>query len=173
LAARRAEEPGRAYLSPRVIDRRIELRDYEGPIGQLAITDLGHEELTLLVTNQLRRSAAGLIGTYAVRMLIENSISDGVDFFHMDALSSTVAMMVNCDPQLTLMGSSPYRLLGARIGGGYATAESRHIYRDFVQASGQVTTITADAVEVRFGKRAHNPYLLAAGFPDTDLAVPW
>ena len=162
----------RAYRSPRVLDRRIELRDYDGPIRQLAITDLGHEEPTLLVTNQLRRGASGLIDTYARRMLIENSISDGVDFFHMDALSSTVAMKVNCDLQLTLMGSSLYRLLGARIGGGYATAESRHICRDFVQAPAQVT-ITSDAAEVKFGKRAHNPYLLAAGFADTDISVPW
>jgi hypothetical protein len=105
-------------------------------------------------------------------MLIENSISDGVDFFHMDALSSAVAMKVNCDLQLTLMGSSLYRLLGARVGGGYATAESRHIYRDFVDASARVR-ITSEAVEVRFGKRAHNPYLLAAGFADTNVAVPW
>ena len=162
----------RAYRSPRVLDRRIELRDYDGPIRQLAITELGHEEPTLVVTNQLRRGASGLIDTYARRMLIENSISDGVDFFHMDALSSTVAMKVNCDLQLTLMGSSLYRLLGARIGGGYATAESRHIYRDFVQASAQIT-ITSDAIEVKFGKRAHNPYLLAAGFADTDISVPW
>ena len=162
----------RAYRTPKVLDRRIELRDYEGPLRQLAITDLGHEEPTLLVTNQLRRSASGLIDTYAKRMLIENSISDGVDFFHMDALSSTVAMKVNCDLQLTLMGSSLYHLLGARIGGGYATAESRHIYRDFVQASAEVT-ITPDTVEVRFGKRAHNPYLLAAGFHDTEVPVPW
>jgi len=36
-------------------------------------------------------------------MLIENGIQDGVDFFHMDALSSAVAMKVNCDVQLTLM----------------------------------------------------------------------
>ena len=162
----------RAYRSPRVLDRRIELRDYDGPIRQLAITELGHEEPTLVVTNQLRRGASRLIDTYARRMLIENSISDGVDFFHMDALSSVVAMKVNCDLQLTLMGSSLYRLLGARIGGGYATAESRHIYRDFVQASAQVT-ITSDTVEVKFGKRAHNPYLLAAGFADTDISVPW
>jgi hypothetical protein len=44
--------------------------------------------------------------------------------------------------------------------------------RDFVQASARVT-ITDGAVEVRFGKRAHNPYLLDAGFADTDIAVPW
>ena len=173
-AWRRVELKGvnRTYRTPKVLDRRIELRDYTGPIRQIAITDLGHEEPTLLVTNQLRKGAAGLIETYAKRMLIENSISDGVDFFHMDALSSAVAMKVNCDLQLTLMGSSLYRLLGARIGGGYTTAESAHIYRDFVQASATVS-ITDDAVEVRFGKRAHNPYLLAAGFADTDVAVPW
>jgi hypothetical protein len=173
-AWRRIELKGvsRAYRTPRVLDKMIELRDYEGSIRQIAVTDLGHEEPTLVLTNQLRRGAPGLVETYAKRMLIENSISDGVDFFHMDALSSAVAMKVNCDLQLTLMGSSLYRLLGARVGGGYATAESRHIYRDFVDASARVR-ITPDAVEVRFGKRAHNPYLLAAGFADTDIPVPW
>jgi hypothetical protein len=32
----------------------------------------------------------------------------------MDALSSAVAMKVNCDVQLTLLASSLYRLLGQR-----------------------------------------------------------
>jgi len=162
----------RIYRTPKVYDQKIMLNDYDGPIRQIAITELGHEEPTLLLTNQLGKGAGALVDSYARRMLIENSISDGVDFFHMDALSSAVAMKVNCDLQLTLMGSSLYRLLGARIGGGYTTAESRHIYRDFVQASAHVT-ITPDTVEVRFGKRAHNPYLLAAGFAETDVAVPW
>lgn len=162
----------RAYRTPKIIDRRVELRGYTGPIRQIAIADLGHEQPTLLLTNQLRRGAPGLIEKYAQRMLVENAIADGVDFFHMDALSSAVAMKVNCDLQLTLMGSSLYRLLGAHIGGGYATAESRTIYRDFIDASARVT-ITPDTVEVKFGKRAHNPYLLAAGFADTDIAVPW
>jgi len=173
-AWRRIELKGvsRVYRTPKILDRRIGLRDYTGPIRQIAITDLGHEEPTLLVTNQLRRGAVGLIENYAKRMLIENSISDGVDFFHMDALSSTVAMKVNCDLQLTLMGSSLYRLLGARIGGGYTNAESRHINRDFIDASARIT-ITPDTVKVTFGKRAHNPYLLDAGLADTDIAVPW
>ena len=48
-------------------------------------------------------------------MLIENNIEDGIDFFHMNALSSAVALKVNCDLQLTLMASSLYRLLAVRI----------------------------------------------------------
>jgi hypothetical protein len=105
-------------------------------------------------------------------MLIENNIEDGVDFFHMDALSSAVAIKVNCDLQLTLMASSLYRLLAVRVGNGYETAKSRHLFRDLVDASAGVT-ITGNDVEVRFQKRAHNPLLVAAGFEKTESAVPW
>ena len=166
------EGVSRTYRTPRILDRRITLDDYQGPIRQLTITDLGHEEPTLLLTNQLTRSARDLIRRYAQRMVIENSIADGIDFFHMDALSSAVAMKVDCDLQLTLMASSLYRLLGQRIGNGYETAKSRHLFRDLVDATAQVT-ITEQELEVRYQKRAHNPLLLAAGFDKTDLPIPW
>jgi transposase len=166
------ESVARAYRTPRILDRQITLPGYDGPLRQIAITDLGHEQPTLLLTNQLRRSAAKLIGRYAQRMLIENNIADSIDFFHMDALSSAVAMKVNCDLQLTLMGSGLYRLLGNRVGHGYETAKSRHIFRDLVDATAAVS-IGAEEIEVRFQKRAHNPLLLAAGFQKTDTIVPW
>ena len=166
------ENVARAYRTPRVMDKKVTLRDYDGPIRQIAVADLGHEEPTILITNQLRRSAAKLIGRYAQRMIIENSIADGIDFFHMDALSSAIAMKVNCDLQLTLMGSSLYRLFAAEVGKGYESAKSAHIFRDFIDASANVM-ITEREIVVRFQKRAHNPLLLAAGFQNTDVRVPW
>ena len=166
------ESTSRAYKTPRVLDQRITLNDYDGPLRQLTIAELGHEEPTLLLTNQLSRSASHLIGRYAQRMLIENNIEDGIDFFHMDALSSAVAMKVNCDLQLTLMASSLYRLLAVRIGNRYEVAKSRHLFRDFVDASAEIS-ITEGEIVVRFQKRAHNPLLLAAGFDKTDEVVPW
>ena len=166
------ESIARAYRTPRILDQTITLRDYDGPIRQITVIDLGHEEPTIVVTNQLRRSAVHLIGRYAQRMLIENGIADGVDFFHMDALSSAVAMKVSCDLQLTLMASSLYRLLGEKIGNGYATAKSQHIFRDFINAVANVM-ITEREIQVRFQKRAHNPLAMAAGFAQTDLPVPW
>jgi hypothetical protein len=138
----------------------------------LTITDLGHEEPTLLLTNQLQRSPAKLIGRYAQRMVIENNIADGIDFFHMDALSSAVAMKVDCDLQLTLMASSLYRLLAAKIGNGYQTAKSRHVFRDFIDATA-AATIGAQYIQVKFQKRAHNPYLIAAGFAEKETVIPW
>jgi hypothetical protein len=166
------ESPSRAYKTPRVLDRRINLNDYDGPLRQLTVADLGHEEPTLLLTNQLTRSAGHLIGRYAQRMLSENNIEDGIDFFHMDALSSAVAMKVNCDLQLTLMASSLYRLLAVRIGNGYEVAKSRHLFRDFTDASAEIS-INEHEIVVQFQKRAHNPLLIAAGFDKTDAKVPW
>ena len=173
-AWRRVELKGisRTYRTPRVLDQRITLPDYEGPLRQLVAADLGHEAPTVLITNQLRRSVATLIGRYAQRMLIENGIEDGIDFFHMDALSSAVALKVTCDLQLTLMASSLYRLLGSRLGHGYETAKARHLFRDFIEAAAGVT-MTATDLEVRFQKRAHNPLLLAAEFDRIDVRVPW
>lgn len=173
-AWRRIELQGvsRAYRTPRILDQRLTLSDYQGPLRQLVITDLGHESPTLLLTNQLRRSPSKLIERYAQRMLIENGIADGIDFFHMDALSSAVALKVNCDLQLTLMASSLYRLLGTRLGNGYATAKSRHLFEDFIDATATITLTERDIV-VRFQKRAHNPFLLAADFDNTDVKVPW
>jgi hypothetical protein len=166
------ENVSRAYRTPRVLDRRITLRDYDGPLRQLTVADLGHDAPTLLVTNQMDRPAAKLIGRYAQRMIVENTIEDGIDFFHMDALSSAVALKVNCDLQLTLMASSLYRLLAYRVGRGYEQAKSRHLFRDFVDATAAVT-ITESEVQVRYPKRAHNPLLMAAGFSATDAPIPW
>ena len=173
-AWRRIELQGisRAYRTPRILDQRIALRDYQGLVRQIIIADLGHEQPTFVLTNQLRRSAPRLIERYAQRMIIENAIEDGIDFFHMDALSSAVAMKVDCDLQLTLMASSLYRLLGSEIGEGYERAKSRKIFRDLVDATASVTIGRSDIV-VRFQKRAHNPFLMNAGLDRTDTPVPW
>jgi transposase-like protein len=162
----------RAYRRPRILDDTIQLPGYEGPLRQLTVTDLGHEAPTFLVTNQLRRAASTLIERYAQRMVMENSIADGIDFFHMDALSSAVAMKITCDLQLTLMASSLYRLLGAQVGRGYEVAKGRHIFRDFIDAVGLIT-LSDDVIQVQYQKRAHNPLLIAAGFGTTDVPVPW
>lgn len=162
----------RLYRDPRILDQQIQLKDYPGAIRQIVIAELGHEEPTFLLTNQLNRSASKLIERYARRMLIENNIEDGIDFFHMDALSSAVPMKVDCDLQLTLMGSSLYRLLGKELGQGYERAKSRTLFRDFIDAHATLE-IGPQEVVVKFQKRAHNPLLLKARFDKRQPMIPW
>ena len=81
-------------------------------------------------------------------------------------------MKVNCDVQLTLMASSLYRLLAQRVGNGYETAKSRHLFRDFIDATANIV-IDEREIVVQYQKRAHNPLLVAAGFADSAARIPW
>jgi len=67
------------------------------------------------------------------------------------------------------MASSLYRLLARKVKNGYQRARSRHLFRDFVDATALVT-IEKSAIEVLFQKRAHNPLLR---FDRVDQRVPW
>ena len=67
-------------------------------------------------------------------MFIESSIADAIDFFHMDALSSAVAMKVDCDLVLALIAGTLCRHFASRIGGGCRTATFGTIFGDFANA---------------------------------------
>jgi len=162
----------RTYRTPKVLDERIELKGYEGPLRQVTVIDLGHEEPTILLTNNLTLGCAALVTRYAQRMLIENGISEAIQFFHLDALSSMVGLKVDFDLQITLMASSLYRLLAARIGHEYERAQAKQIFRNLLDLAATVTIDDTDVI-VTLDKRAHNPYLVASGLADQPTPMPW
>lgn len=163
------EVPTRKYRTPRVYEQPVELvKDHT--FRQLFIEDLGHDEATILLTND-RRGVATVITRYAQRMLIENALSDAVRFFHMDALSSAVGLKVDFDMALLVIASGLYRLL-ARTMRGYADAQARQIFRDLIDMPATVD-VTKTGVVVQFHRRAHLPIVIASGRLNKPVAVPW
>ncbi len=162
----------RSFRTPKVLDERIRLKGYTGELRQLTVIDLGHEEPTVLLTNNLKITSPDLITRYAQRMLIENGISEAIQFFHIDALSSMVGLKVDFDLQITLMASSLYRLLAARIGREYERTQAKKLFRNLLDVSATVLIGERD-ITVRLDKRAHNPYLVASGLADTPTSMPW
>ena len=161
--------PTRKYRTPRVYEQTVRLcgRDFR----QLYIQDLGHEEPTVLLTNQRRTSVKQLITRYAHRMLIENALSDAVRFFHLDALSSAVGLKVDFDMALLVIASGLYRMLARRMR-GYSDAQARHIFRDIIDMPADVR-IGGGEVQVSFHLRSHLPIILASGLTDHPVSVPW
>lgn len=163
----------RTYRNPRVLDERISLKDYgPEPLRQLSIIDLGHEEPTLLLSNDFRSSPATLITRYAQRMLIENGIAEAIHFFHIDALSSMVPLKVDFDLQLTLMGSSLYRLMAQKLAAPYQRATAKTIYNSLLNVGG-VVEIQKKSITITLDKRAHNPFLVDSGLADGRVPIPW
>jgi hypothetical protein len=162
------ETPTRKYRTPRVYEQKVRLAGKT--FRQLYVLDLGHEEPTILLTNE-SASAAKLITRYAQRMLIENALSDSVRFFHLDALSSAVGLRVDLDMALLVLASGLYRLL-ARQMRGYGESQARQIFRDLIDLPADVK-ITEHEVQVRFHRRAHLPIIKASGLLDQAVEVPW
>jgi hypothetical protein len=164
-------DPLPIYQTPKIVDRRITLSDYQDELRQMFITELGHEHPTVLLTNDLRSSASKRITRYAQRTLIENSLAGSVDFFHLDAWSSAVGMKIDFDGTLTEVATALYRMLGHLLP-GYEAAKSRQLFRHFLNTTAQIE-ITAQPVQLTLPKRAHNPLLIAAGFGEKSTPIPW
>ena len=163
---------GRKYATPRILDDIVTVHGYPDPLRQIAITGLGHEKPTLLITNHMEEKAAVLVDRYARRMLIENVIEDAINFFHMDALSSTVPLRIDLDLQLTILASTFYQVLAKRLGTRYQTVKSRTLFNKFVNAPAMIRT-NKQQVTVQLTRRAHNTELRAAGYVGEQGPIPW
>ncbi|MGH6851693.1 MAG: hypothetical protein ACREDJ_00540 [Methylocella sp.] len=161
--------PHRKYRTPRIYEQKAIPRAQS--FRQFFIKDLGHEEPTILLTNDTRSTARSIISRYAKRMLIENALADAVRFFHIDALSSSVGFKVDFDMALLVIASGLYRLLAGRMR-GYDDAQARQVFRDLINMPADVA-ITDQEVRVRFHRRAHLPIVLASGLIDKPVPVRW
>jgi hypothetical protein len=162
----------RKYRTPKVLDEMVRLGHYSEDIRQLTITELGHEDPTVLLTNDKASTAVELITRYAQRMLIENGIAEAIHFFHIDALSSMVDLKIDFDLQITLMGSSLYRLLAERLPDNYRRAHAKTIFDNLLDVGGRVD-IEDRHVVVKLDHRAHNPILTETGLLDRPTPMPW
>ena len=164
--------PHRKFKTPRVVEQRVRLTGYAGEVRQLLIRDLGHDEPTILLTNDLKSSAKSIITRYARRMLIENGLADQVDFFHLDALSSALALNVDFDVLLTVIASGVYRIFASSLR-GFEHARARQVFRRFLDTTARVT-VRDNEVTVRLPRRAHNPILIDGGLiGKASGPIPW
>jgi transposase len=159
----------RKHRTPRVYEQKA--RPHKRDFRQFFITDLGHDEPTILLTNDAKSTAKTIITRYAKRMLIENALADAVRFFHIDALSSSVGFKVDFDMALLVLASCLYRMMARRMR-GYDDAQARQIFRDLIDMPADVA-ITENEIRVRFHRRAHLPIVLASGLIDQTVTVPW
>lgn len=160
----------RKYRFPKVIDHKVGIKDY-GTIRQIFIKDLGHDLPTILITNDEKTKVSELISRYALRMLIENSIAHCVKFFHTTALSSSVAMKIDFDVLLTIIGQASYHIFGKKLR-GYEQSGGDVLFRKFIDTPAKII-IGQKEIEIRLNKRTSNPILLQSEMLNSTFELPW
>src|SRR5664280_889375 len=66
------------HRTPKIADTTVRLSAYPHPIRQLVITGLGHDEPTVLITNDTASSPKQLLEHYAHRMTIEQRLGEAI-----------------------------------------------------------------------------------------------
>lgn len=150
-------------------DPAATLSAYPGTLRQLAITGLGHDEPTILITNRSDTPAKHVIEAYARRMNIEQRLAEAIRSFGLDALAGAVPLNVDLDVVLSVLAHTVCAGLRRRLP-GYATATPDTLQRRFLSTGGTITHRDNEII-VRFNRRAYSPVLRQAGLPTTE--VPW
>jgi len=154
----------------RVIDTpAAKLTKYPGTLRQLAVAGLGHDEPTILITNDLTSPAKKIIERYARRMNIEQRLAESIRSFGLDALAGAVPLNVDLDVTVTLLAHTLCAALRRRLP-GYATTTPDTLQRRFLSTTGEILN-RGNEIIVRLDRRTYSPVLRQADLPTTE--VPW
>jgi hypothetical protein len=157
------------HRHPQIHEDLVQVRGCPHPLRQIAVRDLGHDHPTLILTNDYDAKAGWLVNRYAKRMAIEQRLAEAIRSFHLDALSSSVALNVDLDATLTVWAHATYDLLRRHLT-GYHHAAPDTIWRRFVSTRGRIT-IHPDGITAKLNNRTYSPVLRTAKLPP--VTIPW
>jgi hypothetical protein len=164
-----ARAGGRTRRVQTIEDPAAKLSTYPGTLRQLAVAGLGHDEPTILITNQHSMPAKQVIETYSRRMNIEQRLAEAIRSFHLDSLTGAVPLNIDLDVVLTVLAHTLCAALRRRIP-GYATATPDTLQRRFLSTGGHILN-HGNQIAVRLDRRTYSPVLRQANLPA--ITVPW
>lgn len=152
-------------------EEEVFIKDYGKPIRQIAITGHGKIKPALIITNDTEIDIASLIRKYSRRWLIEKGISEQIEFFHLNRVSSSMVIKVDFDLTMTVLAHNLYRLLAMNLP-GYTHNTSETLYEKFLCNSGEVE-ITDDEIQIKMKKKRNLPAILGEMEKFRDIRMPW
>lgn len=149
--------PKRKYPNPMAHESIITLKNYAGSVRQVIVKGNGHEKPAMLITNDFTMPLELLVGNYARRWRVENGISEAVNFFNLNALSSPILIKVHFDVVMTMIADTLYSMLAKQLR-GFEDCDAKTINRHFINGKG-IASIEGNKIHIVFPRRAHNPIL--------------
>ncbi|UCE08032.1 MAG: hypothetical protein JSW07_08390 [bacterium] len=165
------DKPKRKYSSPKVNESKISLNGYDGVVRQLIVTNTGREKPSFIITNDFEMSSKNVLLKYARRWLVEKSIAEQIDFFHLNLVGSSIVVKVDFDLTMTLIAYSLYKMLAKKII-GFERSTAQNLFLDFVDNGAEVKIID-NKIIVLLRKRVHNSILFETNIFKSPVKIPW
>lgn len=163
----------RKYRNLSIHDSKTTLKGYEGEVRQIIITNNGRKNPTFLITNDFEKSTKEIVLKYGQRWLIEQSISEQIDFFHLNKLSSSIVIKVDFDLTMTLAAHTLYKLFIKKIE-GFGDRKAKTIHRDFIRNYSRFEINEEDKIiKITMNKKSHFPLIIDQEWFKNETIIPW
>ncbi|MFH1297676.1 MAG: transposase, partial [Bacteroidota bacterium] len=155
----------------KVNDRKIFLSGYNKEIRQIVIHSHGREKPALIITNDFTLKCAEVVVKYSHRWLIEKTISEQIEFFHLNRLSSSMVIKVDFDLTMSILAYNLYRLFASETE-KYSSLTAPKIFDKLISNSGTVK-VNDQTIDVIMKKKRSMPVLLGLLKKFEHHKYPW
>ena len=156
-----------------VYEHQITLRDYEGTLREIVVTNNGRERPTFLITNDFDIKLQEAILKYAKRWLVEQGISEQVEFYHLNRLNSSIVVKVDFDLTMSILADTVYKLFSREIP-GFENKKAESIYRWLINNYAQVEiTEEEKSIKITLNKKVHLAALCETAWFNQKVQLPW
>lgn len=164
----------RKYRNLLIYESNIKLSNYDKEIRQIVITNNGRIEPMFLITNDFEISLKQAVLKYARRWLVEKSISEQIEFFHLNRLSSSIVVKVDFDLTMTIFAHTLYKIFASQIP-GFENTHSITLYRNFIKnyAKIKITDWKTKQITITLNKKVNLPLLYETDWFDKNIEIPW
>ncbi|MCF6333182.1 MAG: transposase [Draconibacterium sp.] len=167
----RVEQPGNKKRTIKVYEQTVYFKGYGKNIRQIYITGNGKIKPAVTITNDFEKSLNEIVKKYARRWLVEKVISEQIEFFHLNRVSSSMVIKVDFDLTMSIMAHNIYRLFALDLE-GYSHLTSQSLYEKFISNPADVE-ITKKKIIVKLKKKRNLPMILENMNKFKELNIPW
>lgn len=165
------KKPKRKHNKFKIAVSEIILPRTKLKVRQLIFKEHGREEPTFLITNNFDLPIETLALYYSNRWLIENKISEIVDFFNLNALSSPFMIRIYFDVVLTIIADTLYKLLAQDLK-RFEDCTPKTIFHDFINCSCK-GIVQGNDVKINMKKKKTTPLFKSNDLFQRSYQVPW
>lgn len=174
----RVEASGLKKRTLKVRDEHITLRGYNDvktgdpmKIRQITITGHGKIKPALVITNDFDISTDKVVRKYCRRWIVEKGISEQIEFFHLNRVSSSMVIKVDFDLTMTILAHNLYRLFALDLE-RYSEFSDERIYEKFIVNNGNIE-ITENQIKVELKKKRDLPQIIEMMKNYSDVNYQW
>lgn len=167
----RIEASGNKKRTLKVLDEKASLPGYEGNIRQVSITGNGKIKPAIIISNDMDLPVDQIVRKYARRWLVEKAISEQIEFFHLNKVSSSMVIKVDFDLTMSVVTHNLYRLF-ARDMDRYAHRSDQRIYQEFIKNAADIK-IQGETIVIQLKKKRCLPLVMEKLEQFKELKYPW